>query len=198
MLAVLFNARNPRPPMPVWTPPRTWLPPSRHWQLAPPPLVRDWLREPGSLTARLVQQADGRFRVRLLAQYWGRPAPEEARRLGLPPGRFALIREVALMGNGEDWVRARSVLPISSLSGPGRRLRKLGTRSLGHLLFRDPTLRRGAIEIARLQQSEGRVFARRSHLVYHGRPLLVAECFLPALLAATKAQVDSGSSPASY
>jgi chorismate--pyruvate lyase len=170
--------------MSVWIPPRRWLPPRQHWQLAPPAPLRDWLRESGSLTARLVALADGDFRVRLLAQHWGRPAPEEARRLGLAPGRCALIREVVLIGRGQPWVRARSVLPVSSLTGPGRRLRKLGNRSLGHLLFRDPTLRRGAIEIARLGQPEGRVLARRSLLVYRGRPLLVAECFLPALLAA--------------
>lgn len=178
--------------MPLWTPPRHWLPPARHWQLAPPPAVAGWLRESGSLTARLVVLAGGEFRVRLLAQYWGRPAPEEARRLGLPPGRFALIREVALQGRGETWVRARSVLPASSLAGAGRRLRKLGTRSLGHLLFRDPTLRRGPIEIARLRQPEGPVFARRSHLVYHGKPVLVAECFLPALLAAAGRGAGTG------
>ncbi len=172
--------------MSVWNPPRQWLPPRRHWQLHPSPLIRDWLLEEGSLTARLVALSEGDFRVELLAQYWGRPAVEEARRLRLHPGRFALIREVALLGHGQPWVRARSVLPASSLTGAGRRLRKLGNRSLGHLLFRDPTLRRGDIEVARLGQPEGLVFARRSHLVYHGRPLLVAECFLPALFTATE------------
>jgi chorismate--pyruvate lyase len=100
----------------------------------------------------------------------------------LSPGRYALIREVALLGQGQPWVRARSVLPVGSLVGPGRRLRKLGNRSLGHLLFRDSTLRRGPIEIARLAQPEGLVYARRSHLVFHGRPVLVAECFLPSLV----------------
>lgn len=171
--------------MPVWTPPRHWLPPARHWQLAPPGAVRGWLRETGSLTARLLRAAGGDFRVELLDQYWGRPAPEEARRMRLSPGRYALIREVTLLGHGQPWVRARSVLPVGSLVGPGRRLRKLGNRSLGHLLFRDPTLHRGPIEIARLAQPEGLVYARRSHLVFHGRPLLVAECFLPALLRPT-------------
>ncbi|MDQ8036236.1 MAG: chorismate lyase [Pedobacter sp.] len=178
MLATVFAAVF---SMSVWTPPRHWLPPSRHWQLHPAPEIHSWLLEPGSLTARLVARAQGNFRVEVLSQYWGRPAVEEARRLRLHPGRFALIREVALIGNDEVWVRARSVLPASSLTGAGRRLRKLGNRSLGGLLFRDPTLRRGPIEISRLRQPEGRVFARRSHLVYHGRPLLVAECFLPAL-----------------
>ncbi len=174
--------------MPVWNPPRRWLPPARHWQLHPEPEIRHWLLEPGSLTARLVARSGGRFRVEVLRQYWGRPAVEEARRLRLHPGRFALIREVALLGGDEVWVRARSVLPASSLTGPGRRLRKLGNHSLGGLLFRDPTLRRGPMEITRLQQPEGQVFARRSHLVYHGRPLLVAECFLPALLVAPARQ----------
>ena len=168
--------------MPVWNPPRLWLPPARYWQAQVPAHLQNWLLESGSLTARLVALSGGDFRVQLLAQYWGRPAQEEARRLGLHPGRFALIREVALMGHGQAWVRARSVLPASSLTGAGRRLRKLGNRSLGGLLFRDSTLRRGPIEITRLEQPEGTVFARRSHLIYHGRPLLVAECFLPALL----------------
>lgn len=167
--------------MSVWNPPRHWLLPPRHWQLPASALERDWLLEPGSLTSRLVALSQGNFRVEVLAQYWGRPAIEESRRLRLHPGRFALIREVALIGNDQVWVRARSVLPASSLTGAGRRLRQLGNRSLGGLLFRDPTLRRGPIELSRLRQPEGLVFARRSHLVYHGKPVLVAECFLPAL-----------------
>lgn len=177
--------------MPVWNPPAHWLPPAQHWRLRPPATVTSWLLEAGSLTTRLLATAHGDFRVRVLRQYWGRPAPEEVRRLKLHPGRYALIREVELIGRGQPWVRARSVLPVTSLHGPGRRLRRLGNRSLGHLLFRDPTLHRGAIEICCLQQPEGRVFARRSHLVYHGQPLLVAECFLPALFATAAAQVDS-------
>lgn len=173
--------------MSVWTPPRRWLPPRRHWQLAVPPRQRDWLRASDSLTQRLQALAGGDFCVQLLAQHWARPAPEEARRLRLPPGRYALIREVALHGQGQVWVRARSVVPAASLRGAGRRLQRLGQRSLGSLLFRDPGLRRSPIEICRLQQPEGQVFARRSQFIYHGHPLLVAECFLPALAIAAAA-----------
>jgi chorismate--pyruvate lyase len=131
---------------------------------------------------RLVAHAEGAFAVRVLWQGWARPALEECRRLGLPPGRHALIREVELLGHGQPWVRARSVLPLPCLGGRGRRLRRLGNRSLGGLLFKDPTLKRGPIEIACLQQAEGEAWARRSLLHFHGKPLLVAECFLPALL----------------
>jgi chorismate--pyruvate lyase len=170
--------------MAVWQAPSRWFLPHQRWLRRPPPGVKGWLDEPGSLTLRLIAEAEGRFAVRLLAQGWARPAPEERQRLHLPAGRYALIREVELLGNGVPWVRARSVLPLASLQGPGRRLRRLGNRSLGGLLFKDPTLRRGPIEIAPLRQREGTVWARRSRLYYHGRPLLVAECFLPALLAA--------------
>lgn len=168
--------------MSIWSPPRRWHLPSCYWQLSPPANIRDWLLESGSLTTRLVSLSEGHFRVELLRQYWAQPALEEARRLGMAIGRYALIREVALLGHDTPWVRARSVIPASSLQGAGQRLGRLGTRSLGHLLFRDPTLARGAIEIAQIQQPEGLVYARRSRFVYHGQPLLVAECFLPALL----------------
>jgi len=167
--------------MAVWQAPSRWYLPRHRWQRRPPPALVSWLDEPGSLTRRLVAAADGAFAVRVLAQGWARPALEERRRLGLPAARYALIREVELLGHGTPWVRARSVLPISCLQGRGRCLRKLGNRSLGGLLFKDATLRRGPIEVAPLRQAEGLVWARRSRLYFHGRPLLVAECFLPAL-----------------
>jgi len=168
--------------MAVWQAPSRWYLPHQRWQRRPPPALRRWLDEPGSLTRALVAEAGGAFAVRLLWQGWARPALEERQRLGLPAGRYALIREVELLGHGVPWVRARSVLPLACLQrGPGRRLRRLGNRSLGGLLFKDSTLRRGPIEIAPLRQAEGVVWARRSRLYFHGRPLLVAECFLPAL-----------------
>lgn len=177
--------------MAVWQAPSRWLLPHQRWQSRPPRPVQAWLDEPGSLTRRLVMTAQGAFAVRVIAHGWQRPAPEECRRLGLRPGRCALVREVELLGQGEVWVRARSVLPLPCLTGRGRRLRHLGNRSLGGLLFKDPTLHRGPIEIAPVRQAEGLVWARRSLLRFHGQPLLVAECFLPALL--DQGQLPKGS-----
>lgn len=165
-----------------WQAPSRWYLPHLRWQNPPPRSVVTWLDEPGSLTVRLVGKAQGRFAVRVVWQGWALPALEERQRLGLRAGRYALIREVELLGNGQVWVRARSVLPATCLNGRGRRLRHLGNRSLGGLLFKDPTLVRGPIEIAPMAQPEGRIWARRSRLYYHGKPLLVAEAFLPALL----------------
>jgi len=172
-----------RPPGPCWPHPPYWLPPRQRWRRPPPATLPTWLDEPGSLTARLVALAQGRFRVRVLAEGWARPTPEERRCLGLHDREQAWVREVMLLGDGQPWVRARSILPRASLVGVGRRLTRLGDRSLGGLLFRDPALRRGDIACACLDMEGQPVWARRSKLMLRGHPVLVAEAFLPALLA---------------
>ncbi len=167
-----------------WQAPSRWYLPHLRWQNPPPPPCLSWLDEPGSLTSRLLAQAQGEFRVRVIFQGWEQPALEERRALRLAAGEWALVREVELLGRDQVWVRARSILPLAALQGRGRRLRQLGNRSLGGLLFKDPSLVRGPIEVAPIAQPEGLVWARRSKLLYHGQALLVAECFLPALLKA--------------
>lgn len=170
--------------MPEWQAPHRWDAPAQRWRCRPPPAMRSWLEEPGSLTKRLQAAAEGDFAVRMVWQGWGRPLRDEARRLGLPADRLALLREVELMGKGQVWVRARSVIPLACLrSRSGRRLRYLGNRSLGGLLFKDPGLRRDGIETGRVQQGDVVLWVRRSRLVFHGYPLLVAESFLPEIVA---------------
>ncbi len=117
------------------------------------------------------------------------PRPEEARALGLAPRRFALIREVLLLGGGEPRVFARSVLPVATLTGRMRHLRHLDNRPLGDLLFRNASLKRGEIEVARvpghrlpagLVDPAQRLWGRRSVFRLEGKPLLVSEIFLPS------------------
>ena len=161
-----------------------WHRPALRWRQRPPARLLSWLGESGSLTARLQALSQGDLRVQVLREGWQRPTPEERRTLGLAAHTRAWVREVLLLGNDVAWVQARSVLPRSSLTGIGRRLTRLGNRSLGGLLFRDPALRRGEIAIARLRLGAEDVWARRSALQLHGHPVLVAEAFLPALWAA--------------
>lgn len=165
-----------------WPHPARWLGPRCRWQSPPPVALLSWLDEAGSLTARLQALAHGRLQVQVLSEGWALPTRDECRQLGLRGGRLAWIREVRLHCDGETWVQARSVLPRSSLAGSGRRLTRLGNRSLGALLFRNPRLLRGDIAIAALQLQGSTVWARRSALHLHGHPVLVAEAFLPALL----------------
>lgn len=160
----------------------------RHARSRVPPEWRPWLFDQGSLTARLVAKSGGDFRVQVLAQRWAPPTARERRALGLARRQRALIREVLLRGRGQPWVHARSVLPLALLRGRYRFLAHLGERPLGALLFRDPRLQRGPIEVAKcrvpplpeLRGSTGvGAWQRRSLFYLGGQPLLVAEMFLP-------------------
>ncbi len=148
---------------------------SRHW--------RHWLLDQGSLTARLIKLSQNDFHVEVAFQGWGKPTLSEARALCIHPRQQVLIREVRLCGHGEPWVYARSVIPASTLSGPLRVLKSLGSRPLGALLFKDPTMQRGPIETALIPLGNEKqpAWARRSVFFMRTKPLLVTEIFLQPL-----------------
>lgn len=160
---------------------------------------RNWLLDSGSLTARLKSLSSGDFRVEVVSQGWGYPNLSEARALQIDPRLRVLIREVRLIGCGQPWVHARSLIPATTLTGRHRKLAHLGTRPLGEVLFKDLSMRRGAIETARLALGAdldsdrkrpslstvaGRptyAWGRRSVFLLDDKPLLVSEVFLPLL-----------------
>jgi len=156
-----------------------------------PAFWRDWLMDPGSLTQRLVDASDGQFKVEVLSQSLQRPSLSERRALSLPEHRLALVREVILMGRGAPWVFARSVIPLPTLTGRLRRLRRLDSRPLGALLFSDPTMTREALQwaciapngqplAAQLENIVKPVWGRRSVFKLSAKPMLVCEVFLPS------------------
>lgn len=178
-----------------WIQEPRWRPARRHLRNAVLPEVWDWLLDEGSLTQRLRQRCGGRFRVALRRQGWGRPSSSERRVLGMGHGERAVIREVHLMCGDTPWVFARTVIPVSSLRGAQRRLTRLGSKPLGAALFADPSMWRGAVEVACLRPAEplyaramcgaasaaAMIWGRRSVFHLQERPLLVTEIFLPAL-----------------
>jgi len=170
----------------------------REWTRLPqsrvPGDLLPWLYDRGSLTARIKRVCPaGCFRVKVLKQSWGRPIYSEARLLGMRPGGWAIIREVELRCNGVPWVFARSLIPAISLRGAARRLSMLGDRPLGELLFSEPGMRRGLIQVTRLlprnrlfgaatgrmKHAPGEVWGRRTLFYLADHPLLVNEIFLP-------------------
>ena len=156
-----------------------------------------WLLDPTSLTRRLLQMCPGKFRVRLVSQQWGRPRPDEARALGMRHDGQAIIRQVQLLCDKSPWVYARSVIPATSMRGKLKRLAHLGTRPLGAMLFADPGMRRGGVELARItgdqqlhadalqcsRQYTDAIWGRRSVFRITDKPLLVSEIFLPGFPA---------------
>lgn len=155
----------------------------------------DWLLDPSSLTRRLQQTCSGQFRVVPVNQQWQRPQLNEAQALGIRPHERCFIREVHLMCDDRHRVFARTVIPVSTLTGNRRRLSRLGKKSLGAVLFADPGMQRSYIEVARLKTGQtlfeaavaplskrpSEVWGRRSVFFLDTKPLLVSEIFLPEI-----------------
>ena len=147
---------------------------------------RQWVLDKGSLTKRLQDASKGDFAVRVTHQGWMYPHLDEIRHLGIPCRQKALIREVELICLGEIWVRARSIIPVDTLSGKERELRVLGNRPLGAYLFKSKSMQRHKLELAAFHlKDEGKVYGRRSIFCLSGKPLLVSELFMPALFEKT-------------
>jgi chorismate--pyruvate lyase len=173
-----------------------------HWQNSDscvlPEHLQSWLLDPNSLTARLKTHCH-QFRVELLGQKIECCQADEAV-AAIPVGEKVLVREVLLYCDDKPQVFARSLLPMSSLTGTEKALANLGSQSLGQVLFNNPSLERKIIEVATfdLTSSVGllachlqlnmthTLWGRRSIFVLENKPLMVAEVFLPGALSYQK------------
>jgi len=178
---------NPRTHRRIKTEPR-WRPIAHYTSAELPQDYRGWLVDDGSLTGRLIESGRGEFRVQRLYQGWQVPLLSERKLLCLPARQLALVREVTLSLADQPVVFARSVFPISSLTGSLAHLRRLQNKSLGAILFRHPGMHRCPFELARMQgdsdylplalrQAEP-AWGRRSRFEIAGKGLMVSEIFL--------------------
>lgn len=169
------------------------------WLAHPHPVprpLRSWLSDHGSLTQRL-KLACTSFRVVPLTLAIMRPHPDEYTLLGIPPGTCAYVREVMLLCDGVPVVFAHSVLPRAGLRGGWNGITRLGSRSLGEVLFSDHRITREPLAyreirsrhalfraVARqLPLAANSLWARRSLFCLNAHPLLVSEVFLPRINA---------------
>ena len=157
--------------------------------------MNSWLCDQGSLTRRLVELCGDRFSVRVLSQQWAKAGIDEARLLKIPPRQKVLLRQVQLLCEQQVLVYARSIIPLSTLRGPNRRLKHLGSKPLGGYLFADPSLQRQQQQLATISRNNPlfatalcdssqdcpRIWGRRSLFTLSGKSLLVSEFFLPEL-----------------
>jgi len=152
--------------------------------------IYHWLFDPGSLTAKIIEKCPGKFSVHLISQKRTTPTPDEIRVLGLKYRSHAMIRQVILFCDDKPWVYARSVIPVTTLTGPLRRLAHLGNKPLGAVLFSDRSILRGQVEITSIDASHENykwmgmnsdylTWGRRSLFYKQSKKLLVSEFFLP-------------------
>ncbi len=154
--------------------------PIPQWKV--PKRYRSWVFDKGSLTKRLIGASNNHFSVRVTFQGWAVPNLEERRILKTKERQRALVREVELLCYGEPWVRARSIIPHTTLSGSERQLQYLGNKPLGAFLFKSRHMTRSELECVALDVSgNDQIYGRRSVFYLRAKPLLVSELFLPSL-----------------
>lgn len=170
-----------------------WYPSLKQLTQGPDSDLNPIIQETGSLT-RLLDQRCGGIGVRPLSQRWGMMTRDEQQALQLPPRSRCFIREVHLYCRSDIWVQARTVIPVTTLTGKRRRLLHLGKRSLGEFLFSYPGMQRSTLEYSQflpqhpllkrfIKLDRGPVYARRGVYYLDGFPLLVMEIFLPQLFS---------------
>ncbi len=157
-----------------------------------------WLSDTGSLTQKIEQTIGQKLEVQVLRDCRQNLNSDESRYFHLQTKRCR-IREVLLCSNGIPLVMARSVIPTLSSSGSNQDVLRLGSRPLGAVLFsktRKRSKQKALRKIIRLnkrnnlwrqcrqkyEQLPAPLWARRTLYKLKGRPLLVCEIFLPALL----------------
>lgn len=151
-----------------------------------------WLFDDSSLTAKLTSSCEGKFRVEVLSEAREAPTPDEIQALGLRYRSHAIIRQVLLYCDETPWVYARSVIPMTTLVGPLRRLSKLGNKPLGAVLFANKQIIRSRMEITTLTEEHPSyswtgnkggelIYGRRSVFSLFNKTVLVSEFFLPQI-----------------
>jgi chorismate--pyruvate lyase len=174
-----------------------------------PRTLKQWLLDPSSLTKKLIDYSTGQLRVEVIEQSIRRARFSEYKALKLAHHKYVVVREVVLYGQEIPLVYARTIMPLSTLKGPLRKLYYLGNRPLGGALFADPSMRRGELEVAPIGQHylpkrtlnsfsknlnsscqpaafhhnpHHNCWGRRSLFFLKNKPLLVCEIFLPSLV----------------
>lgn len=173
-----------------WT---RWHSPQR--RLMPTELA-PWLMDSGSLTRRLKLHSRDGFSVKVLGNHWIKALTDETLSLSIPSSQMTYQREVSLMDGEQAMVYARTVIPLHTFLSMKQRFVGLGNKPLGELLFTDPSVKRGPIEVACLKPGQwlyemavleetirpDELWGRRSQFHIGGKNLLVNEIFLPTLL----------------
>jgi len=151
-----------------------------------------WILHPGSFMQRLEEHGAIQPRVQVLCHEWQSAVDDERSSLNLATDSETLIREVLITSEDKTWMYARTVFPREVLAIEPQ-LEHLATRSLGSVLFSNPTMRRSEFEVVNvgantewyqvISQSTplhaDHVWARRSKFYLQEKPLLLTEVFLP-------------------
>jgi len=136
------------------------------------------LSDEGSLTQRLIEVSEGRFRIQTVELEWRNFLGDYLRKLFGPvaPSHKFWSRKSVLICEGAPAVLAHSLMPEHAAQSALDQILVLGEQPLGEYLFSQNRLKRGAFQFA---QSEQGYWGRRRLFYLDSKPIMVAEFFLP-------------------
>lgn len=174
--------------------PTQWLSAANNADLISTQTAKEWLTSESSLTVR-VKELGIAFSLEVLSQSTQPLSPELQKTLATED-TSALFREVLLKQAGIPLIYAQTIMPSGTVTGTESMLAELGNQPLGQVLFQSPQAIRGPIEFSQVEHTSllgqfiehnleqlmiEHCYIRRSRFLLNHKPLLVCECFLPAL-----------------
>ena len=139
-----------------------------------PPELLTIMSDKGSLTTALRNIANDSFKVEVLSEKLDVPYSSESHKLRMDRNMNATIRQVLLYIFETPVVYARSVIPNELTERSETGLASLGSKPLGHLLFKDGIMKKSRREFTCVEGIHG----RRTPYEYEGGTILVNEFFL--------------------
>ena len=118
------------------------------------------------------------------------PTPLERQMLNIQPRSYAHIREITMGTENNQWLFARTVIPLTTLKGATKRLTRMDNKPLGKILFgRNRALRKNMrLDLITVDPQSMVPFAipegvplwrRSSTFELETGPLIISEIFLP-------------------
>lgn len=158
-----------------------WQPLASH-SMVPSAILRQWLQDEGSLTKQLTALSANQFQVKLVSEAWVHLVQSDLLGQFGPVGQGHRFwsRKVLLLGKGEEWVAAHTLIPEHSFLSPLQQVMRLQSKPLGEFLFSHPDLLRSEMVFTPAAEQG---WGRRSLFFLYQKPVMVAEFFLPALIA---------------
>lgn len=154
------------------------------------PQIFALLSDRGSLTGRFKQVMGATPKLTRLNQGMQFVSLEERQILAIPNRQMALVREIKMGKDDQNWLFARTVVPLQTLTGAARRISMLNETPIGKILFGRNGAQRSHMQVtltndipASLQNVGVEVaqplWQRRSIFEFSSGPLIVTEVFLP-------------------
>jgi len=154
------------------------------------PQIIALLSDRGSLTGRFKQVMGATPKLTRLNQGMQFVSLEERQILAIPNRQMALVREIKMGKDDQNWLFARTVVPLQTLTGAARRISMLNETPIGKILFGRNGAQRSHMQVtltndipASLQNVGVEVaqplWQRRSIFEFSSGPLIVTEVFLP-------------------